>query len=221
VGTPTITNRYGIYQADTGSVNHFEGNVESPILIASEFNFASSFVSGGAYLQQTSLGRGFQARVKPVVLPAELVFAASFNETSAASEFAVYGLVLPPLALPSAPATGALAVDFADSNKLKWYNGSSWRTVSDALSNLGVPSAEGADRTLTNADNTKNLICTGTRIFTVNTGLVSGFGCSFKGTVSFTGTATVTDVRTTGATNPWCALCATGTDTYDIVGSKA
>jgi hypothetical protein len=86
--------------------------------------------------------------------------------------------------------------------------------------NLGVPSAEAGDRTLTNADNAKNLICSGSRTFTVNTGLTSGFGCSFKGTVSFTGTATVTDVRTTGATNPWCALCQTGTDTYDIVGSK-
>jgi hypothetical protein len=87
--------------------------------------------------------------------------------------------------------------------------------------NIGKVSAEGADRTLVNEDNGKNLICTGTRIFTVNTGLQSGFGCSFKGTVSFTGTATVTDVRTTGATNPWCALCATGINTYDVVGSKA
>lgn len=87
--------------------------------------------------------------------------------------------------------------------------------------NLGVPSGEAGDRTLTNADNAKNLICTGSRTFTVNTGLVAGFGCSFKGTVAFAGTATITDVRTTGAANPWCALCATGTDTYDIVGSKA
>lgn len=87
--------------------------------------------------------------------------------------------------------------------------------------NLGVPSAEASNRTLTDSDNSKNLICSGTRVFTVNTGLVSGFGCSFKGTVSFTGTATVTDVRTTGATNPWCELRQTGTDTYDIVGSKA
>jgi hypothetical protein len=87
--------------------------------------------------------------------------------------------------------------------------------------NIGIPSAEGADRALTNADSTKNLICAGSRTFTVNTGLQPGFGCSFKGTVAFTGTATVTDVRTTGATNPWCALVARGTDTYDIVGSKA
>jgi len=96
---------------------------------------------------------------------------------------------------------------------------STWVQTAPVVS--GVPSAEGSDRALTNTDNGKNLICAGTRIFTVNTGLISGFGCSFKGTVSFTGTATVTDVRTTGAVNPWCALCATGTDTYDIVGSKA
>ena len=38
---------------------------------------------------------------------------------------------------------------------------------------------------------------------------------------SFDGTATVTDVRTTGAANPWCALVQTGADTYDAVGGKA
>ncbi len=87
--------------------------------------------------------------------------------------------------------------------------------------NLGVSSAESGNRALTNADNGKNLICTGSLTFTVNTGLQTDFGCSFKGTVAFAGTATVTDVRTTGATNPWCALCATGVNTYDVVGSKA
>jgi hypothetical protein len=116
---------------------------------------------------------------------------------------------------PSAPTDG----DFW-STTVGWFartNGVSQRVSTG----LGVPAAEAGDRTLTDADNGKNLICSGSRTFTVNTGLYPGFGCSFKGTVAFTGTATVTDVRTTGATNPWCALCATGTDTYDIVGSKA
>lgn len=86
---------------------------------------------------------------------------------------------------------------------------------------IGAPSAESAGRALTAADNGKNLICTGSLTFTVNTGLPGFFGCAFKGTVAFNGTATVSDVRTTGATNPWCSLVRTGVDTYDIVGSKA
>jgi hypothetical protein len=86
---------------------------------------------------------------------------------------------------------------------------------------FGISSPESANRTLNNSDNGKNLICTGSLTFTVNTGLMSGFGCCFKGTVAFTGTATVTDVRTTGSTNPWCALCQTGANTYDVVGAKA
>jgi hypothetical protein len=50
----------------------------------------------------------------------------------------------------------------------------------------------------------------------------SGFGCGFKGTIAFTATGTtVNDVRTTGAANPWCSLIQIGTDTYDVVGSKA
>ena len=76
-------------------------------------------------------------------------------------------------------------------------------------------------RALTEADNGQTLVCASSQTATVNTGLPNGFGCAFKGTILFAGTATVTDVRTTGATNPWCALTATGTDTYDVVGTKA
>jgi hypothetical protein len=84
----------------------------------------------------------------------------------------------------------------------------------------GIPSAF-TSRALTDADNGATLVCGSAQTATVNTGRVSGFGCAFKGAISFTGTATVTDVRTTGAANPWCALVQTGTDTYDAVGSKA
>jgi hypothetical protein len=125
------------------------------------------------------------------------------------------GIIIPPATLPGSPAEGTVAIDSADGNKLKSYSGGAWQVAP------GTPIAVGADRALTNADNGANLICSGTRVLTVNTGLLAGFGCSIKGTVSFAGTATVTDVRTTGATNPWCALCATGTNTYDVVGSKA
>lgn len=76
-------------------------------------------------------------------------------------------------------------------------------------------------RVLTSADNGAPLICASAQTATVNTGLPTAFGCSFKGAISFAGTATVADVRTTGAANPWCALVQTGANTYDVVGGKA
>lgn len=89
-----------------------------------------------------------------------------------------------------------------------------------SVTGAGIPSAF-TSRALTNADDGDTLICASAQTATVNTGLSSGFGCAFKGAISFTGSATVTDVRTTGAANPWCALVQTGTDTYDAVGGKA
>lgn len=65
------------------------------------------------------------------------------------------------------------------------------------------------------------LICASAQVATVNTGLPVGFGVAFKGIITFAGTATVTDVRTTGSTAPWCGLVQTATDTYDVVGAKA
>lgn len=76
-------------------------------------------------------------------------------------------------------------------------------------------------RSLIDADSGANLICSSPQTATVNTGLESGFGVAIKGTISFAGSATVNDVRTTGAANPWCSLLQTGTDTYDVVGGKA
>ncbi len=88
-----------------------------------------------------------------------------------------------------------------------------------SLAAIGVPAAF-TTRALTIADKSKNLICATAQVATVNLGLASGFTCSFKGDVTFAGTATVTDVRTTGAANPWCSLQNTGTNTYDVVGTK-
>lgn len=85
--------------------------------------------------------------------------------------------------------------------------------------NLGIVSVEANNRALTNSDNGKTLICSG-RTFTVGT-LIAGFGCAFKGAVSFTGTATITDTRVSGASYPWCALVQVGANSYDIVGTKA
>lgn len=88
-----------------------------------------------------------------------------------------------------------------------------------ALAQEGTPAAF-ATRALVAADDGHNLICAAAAVATVNAGLGLSFGCAFKGDVTFAGTATVTDVRTTGATNPWCTLMATALDTYDVVGSK-
>jgi hypothetical protein len=82
-------------------------------------------------------------------------------------------------------------------------------------------SAAFTSRTLTNDDDGWNLICGSAQVATVNTGLQVNFGCAFKGIITFAGSATVNDVRTTGATNPWCAVVNIGSDTYDSVGTKA
>ena len=76
-------------------------------------------------------------------------------------------------------------------------------------------------RALTNADDGTTFVCASAQVATVNTGLVSGFGCAFKGAVTFVGSATVTDVRTTGSANPWCSLVQTAANGYDVVGTKA
>lgn len=78
-------------------------------------------------------------------------------------------------------------------------------------------------RALTSADNGAVLVCGSSQTATVPPGMATGFGCAFKGTSVFTSGqgVTVTDVRTTGATNPWCALVQTAADVYDIVGTKA
>lgn len=94
---------------------------------------------------------------------------------------------------------------------------------SAAIAAAVAPKAPAAftSRALTNADDGTSLICGSAQVATVNTGLVSGFGCAFKGAVTFAGTATVTDVRTTGSATPWCSLVQTGANTYDAVGTKA
>ena len=101
--------------------------------------------------------------------------------------------------------------------------------VNDAIAGLsgistsagfGIPSAF-TSRALTKDDNGNTLVCASAQVATVNVDLPVGFGCAFKGAVSFAGTATVNDVRTTGATNPWCSLVQTAANTYDAVGGKA
>lgn len=78
-------------------------------------------------------------------------------------------------------------------------------------------------RALAPTDNGMNLICATAQTATVNAGLPAGFGCSFEGAISFTAGdgVTITDLRTTGATDIFCGLMQTGTNTYKVRGGKA
>ena len=82
----------------------------------------------------------------------------------------------------------------------------------------GIPSAF-TTRSLTGTDNGNLLVCGSAQVATVPTGMVSGFGCAFDGDISFTG-ATCTDVRSTVAANPWCALVNVNTNVYKVLGGK-
>jgi len=103
--------------------------------------------------------------------------------------------------------------------------------VVDPLSREPVPSLAtglpggtlGATYTAVDADDGRVLLTPVTCTVTVNTGLVAGFSQIYvgAGVVSFDGTATVTDKRTTGATDPCCGLLCIGVDTYEVRGSKA
>lgn len=90
-------------------------------------------------------------------------------------------------------------------------------SASDLAFGIGLPVAIDAGRALTADDNGTTFVCTSTPAFSAPVGLQIGFTAKFKGACTFTGD-NITDVRTTGATNPWCDLVQTGTDTYDVVG---
>ena len=98
------------------------------------------------------------------------------------------------------------------------------KTLQDTKAPRGGPGAAlGATYTAIDADDGKIWPTPVDCAITVNTGLIAGFGQGFSGAgvVSFTGTATVTDKRTSGAANPVCSLVNIGTDTYEIWGTKA
>lgn len=99
-------------------------------------------------------------------------------------------------------------------------DGTAWGAIEP-----GTTVGTAGNQTLTSAQNNQVIPTTGASVITVNTGLLpaQGFGCAFvgAGVVTFAGSATVTDKRTTGATNPACSLVPTGTDAYSVIGSKA
>lgn len=53
------------------------------------------------------------------------------------------GVAITPAALPSAPVAGGLAIDSADGNKLKWWNGTSWQTAGGSGGGIGGTIAAG------------------------------------------------------------------------------
>jgi hypothetical protein len=78
-------------------------------------------------------------------------------------------------------------------------------------------------RTLRRADNERTFLPTDTsQTATIPTNLPEGFSCAFNSNVTIAAASgvTVTDKRTTGATNPTCAVINTGTNTYEVWGSK-
>lgn len=86
---------------------------------------------------------------------------------------------------------------------------------------LGLVFAISADTVMADVHNGGTLVMSGSHLLTIDDDLPAGFGCAIKGDFTYGGTAIVTDVRESGASNPWCALVQTGTDAYDLVGNKA
>jgi len=75
--------------------------------------------------------------------------------------------------------------------------------------------------TLTDAYNDCLLVCSSSPTITLNTGLMSGFGCQLKNNWTPAGTATFTDdQRITGNSNGPSTIIQTSTDTYSLIGSK-
>ena len=112
-----------------------------------------------------------------------------------------------------------------DSTELAQYkylsrHGRLLQQIATTLVATSTPTPVLADRALTADDNTNTLVCTGSRILTVNAGMPVGFGCVVKGLVTFTAgpATTVVDERAAGVVYPWCALVQTAADVYSVVG---
>jgi hypothetical protein len=95
--------------------------------------------------------------------------------------------------------------------------------VPSDISGMGVPTSQTTGHTFSNSDNGEHIIASGTPAYVLNSGLANGWGVSIKGAFTLSGTATVTDLRTTTGT-AMCSLVQTDTAgtglTYDLVGTK-
>lgn len=98
------------------------------------------------------------------------------------------------------------------------WNGTSWQVPATSAS-AGAPAAF-TSRTLVALDDGAVLVAATAQTATVNTGLPGGFGCTFSGPVSFAGTATVTDKRTSGDADPTCSLVQVAPNAYKAMGTK-
>lgn len=91
------------------------------------------------------------------------------------------------------------------------------------ISGLGIPTAMSTGHSFVNADNGNHVIASSNPNYVLNTGLVPGWGVSVRGAFTYTGTATVTDIRTTTG-NALAFFMQTSTDgsgsTYDLGGTK-
>lgn len=100
-------------------------------------------------------------------------------------------------------------------------------TYNDAAGTITIGRSEPiiafTTRALAATDNFATLVPSdAAQTMTINTGLPAGFGCfvTKNATVVQGSSATVTDNRTAGATNPSFAVVCVGTDSYVLVGTK-
>jgi hypothetical protein len=90
---------------------------------------------------------------------------------------------------------------------------------------IAAGTALGATKATADADDGGTFTAAVAGAVTVHSGAVAGFGfgVSGAGVVTFAGASgvTVSDKRTSGATNPVCALVQVGANAYEVWGSKA
>ena len=84
---------------------------------------------------------------------------------------------------------------------------------------LNAPLAENTSRDLSNSDNQKVLVCTGSLTFNLPLSLPSGFSVIAKGNATFTGASNVTvnDLRDTSKSHPYSKIIQYGNNSYDII----
>lgn len=131
--------------------------------------------------------------------------------------------------------TGNVSVEY-DDNSTNKFNAANMVTVQTdpVTGGIGIIGPDGkqiagnaapyafTSRALAGTDNGMNLVCGSAQTATINAGLPAGFGCSFEGAISFTAGAgvTITDLRTSGATDIFCGLMQVGANAYKVRGGK-
>ena len=87
-------------------------------------------------------------------------------------------------ALPGTPATGDIAVDSGDSNKLKWYDGSGWQTAGGSGGGIaGSADITGSSYTITSSQSGYYFTYNGSSAGTINLPAISGVSDGFQVTI--------------------------------------